>query len=109
MNMRVIVEYGIECAISYPFLIFFSGPMTEILFWEAKCTNLESLYEQLIADTTKKMASILQCTDSAYFPVYARLFKNVVAALTEAQDITLFLNPLKSHFQVLLIHKCSNI
>ena len=84
------------------FFNFFSGPMTEILFWEAKCTNLESLYEQLIADTTKKMASILQCTDSAYFPVYARLFKNVVAALTEAQDITLFLNPLKSHFQVLL-------
>ena len=76
------------------------GPMTEIKFWEAKCMNLESLYEQLIADTTKKMASILQCTDSAYFPVYARLFKNVVAALTEAQDITLFLNPLKSHFQV---------
>ena len=23
MNMRVIVEYGIECAISYPFFIFF--------------------------------------------------------------------------------------
>ena len=45
--------------------------LRRILFWEAKCTNLESLYEQLIADTTKKMASILQCTDSAYFPVYA--------------------------------------
>lgn len=39
------------------------GPMTEILFWEAKCMNLESLFEQMKAVTTKKMASILDATD----------------------------------------------
>lgn len=39
------------------------GPMTEIHFWEAKCMNLESLFEQMKASTTKKMASILNATD----------------------------------------------
>jgi len=39
------------------------GPMTEIVFWEAKCMNLESLFEQMKAVTTKKMASILDATD----------------------------------------------
>ena len=38
-------------------------PMTEIKFWEAKCMNLESLFEQMKAPTTRKMASILDVTD----------------------------------------------
>ena len=42
---------------SYP------GPMTEVRFWEAKCMNLESLFEQMKAPTTRKMASILDFTD----------------------------------------------
>ena len=66
------------------------GPMTEIKFWDAKvkklkleswfdfcffivflqCTNLESLFEQMKADTTRKMASILNVTDSAYYPCF---------------------------------------
>lgn len=41
----------------------YPGPMTEIKFWEAKCMNLESLYEQMKAPTTKNMASILENTD----------------------------------------------
>ncbi len=41
----------------------YPGPMTEIKFWEAKCMNLESLYEQMKAATTKNMASILEHTD----------------------------------------------
>jgi dynein heavy chain len=78
----------------------YPGPMTEIRFWEAKCTNLESLFEQMKDDTTKKMASILDVTDSAYYPCFRSMFRNVVAALNEAQDITLFLRPLGKHFQV---------
>ena len=41
----------------------YPGPITEIQFWEAKCMNLESLYEQMKAQTTKNMASILENTD----------------------------------------------
>jgi dynein heavy chain len=36
---------------------------------------------------------------SAYYPVFRSMFRNVVAALTEAQDITLHLKPLAQHFQ----------
>ena len=43
------------------------GPLAEINFWEAKCMNLESLFEQMKANTTRKMASILNITDSAYY------------------------------------------
>lgn len=67
------------------------------------------------------MALILEFTDSAYYPCFKTLFKNVVtgssqqssltglqitririfAALAEARDITLYLNPLTRHFQQL--------
>ena len=70
-------------------------------------------------NTTKKMASILNITDSAYYPsfkygkkmhafpfiysyeLYFRsMFRNVLSALNEALDITLHLHPLIEHFQV---------
>lgn len=44
----------------------FPGPMTEIHFWTAKCMNLESLYDQTRAQTTRKMASILNLTDRSH-------------------------------------------
>ena len=78
----------------------FPDPMTEIKFWEAKCMNLESLYDQIKAPTTNKMASIMKSTDSAYYPVFRSMYKNVMAALDEALDITLFLKCLATHFQV---------
>ena len=74
--------------------------MTEINFWEAKCINLESLYEQMQSNTTVKMASILYLTDSAYYPAFKSMYRNVVAAMREAQDITTHLKPLTSHFEV---------
>ena len=46
------------------------GPLAEINFWEAKCMNLESLFEQMKANTTRKMASILNITDSPYYPCF---------------------------------------
>ena len=47
-----------------------AGPMTEIQFWESKRINLESLFEQMKAPTTRNMASILNVTDSAYYPCF---------------------------------------
>ena len=77
------------------------GPMVEIRFWEAKCMNLESLFDQMKDNTTKKMASILNVTDSAYYPCFRSMFRNVVASLNEALDITLHLKPLTDHFETL--------
>jgi len=39
---------------------------------------------------------------SAYYPVFRSMLRNVVAALNEAQDITLYLKPLSQHFLVIL-------
>ena len=50
-------------------------------------------------NTTKKMASILQITDSAYYPSFKSMFRNVLCALNEALDITLHLHPLVAHFE----------
>ena len=46
------------------------GPLEEIQFWESKRINLESLFEQMKAKTTRHMASILNVTDSAYYPCF---------------------------------------
>ena len=75
--------------------------MTELNFWAAQCINLESLFEQMQSNTTIKMASILFLTDSAYYPAFKSMYRNVVAAMKEAQDITTHLKPLTSHFEVL--------
>ena len=79
------------------------GPMTEIEFWRDKCRNLESLFEQMRTDTTQHMASILETTDSAYYPSFQNMMSKVVAALQEALDITLYLEPLAEQFEVSLI------
>ena len=77
------------------------GPLTEVNFWQEKYDNLVSLYEQMEGEVTQKMASILNSTDSAYFPSFKKMFDKVVSALIEAMDITLYLKPLSEHFEVL--------
>ncbi|XP_069702004.1 dynein beta chain, ciliary-like [Periplaneta americana] len=47
------------------------------------------------------MASILELTDSVYFPCFKEQFRNIVAAVTEARDITLYLKPLVKHFDIM--------
>ena len=76
------------------------GPMTEIDFWKEKCHNLESLFDQMQQETTQHMASILKSTDSAYYPSFQNMMSKVVAALSEALDVTLYLEPLIEHFNV---------
>ena len=76
------------------------GPMTEIEFWKEKCNNLESLFDQMQSETTQLMASILNSTNSAYYPSFQNMMSKVVAALKEALDITLYLEPLIEQFEV---------
>ncbi|XP_071447818.1 dynein beta chain, ciliary [Hetaerina americana] len=76
-------------------------PYAEINFWNARFKNLECIYEQLKDERVRKMAVILEKTDSAYFPCFMTLFKNIVGALTEAKDIVIYLKPLTRHFSVL--------
>jgi dynein heavy chain len=52
---------------------------TEIDFWNSRLKNLESIYDQLREQRVKKMASILELTDSAYFPCFKTQFRDIVA------------------------------
>lgn len=73
-------------------------PNSEINFWNNRLKNLTYIYEQLRHERIKSMAIILEHTDSAYFPCFKTMFKNVVTALAESRDITLYLSPLMKHF-----------
>ena len=44
--------------------------MSSIIVFIPRCRNLESLFEQMKAATTIHMASILNVTDSAYYPCF---------------------------------------
>jgi len=57
------------------------------------------IYDQLQEDRVKKMAAILEKTDSAYFPSFRKLFDNVVSSLAEAKEISLYLTPLAKCFK----------
>ena len=47
----------------------------------------------------KRMAELLEKTDSSYFPAFQDLFKDVVHGLTVDQDINLYSKPLMTHFE----------
>jgi dynein heavy chain len=49
----------------------------------------------------KKMAELLEKTDSSYFPAFKDLFSDTVNALEEAQDIDIHLKPLIGHFEAI--------
>ncbi|XP_067673689.1 dynein beta chain, ciliary-like [Haliotis asinina] len=74
-------------------------PFVELDFWKNKATNLECIYEQLRDPKVRKMAELLERTKSSYFPSFKNIFRDVVAALTEAQDINLYLKPLRHLFE----------
>ncbi|KYN05431.1 Dynein beta chain, ciliary [Cyphomyrmex costatus] len=74
-------------------------PNVELEYWSTRLANLRYIYDQLQEDRVKKMATILEKTDSAYFPCFRTLFDNVVSSLAEAKDISLYLTPLAKCFK----------
>ncbi|XP_046594204.1 dynein beta chain, ciliary [Neodiprion lecontei] len=74
-------------------------PNTELEYWSTRLANLRYIFEQLREDRVKKMAIILEKTDSAYFPCFRTLFGNVVSALAEAREVSLYLSPLTKNFK----------
>ncbi len=55
---------------------------------------------QLMRIYTYLMVLTLFLLFSAYYPCFRSMFRNVLAALNESQDITLYLMPLAKHFMV---------
>lgn len=59
-------------------LIQCCSTMIELNFWNNRLKNLTQIYEQLKSEKIHSMAIILESTDSAYFPCFRTMFKNVV-------------------------------
>lgn len=101
-------------------------PNVELEYWSAKLANLRwkrsedqkkkkgkiikikrahylsrYIHDQLQEDRVRKMATILEKTESAYFPCFRTLSENVVASLKEAKDISLYLMPLEKCFKAI--------
>lgn len=72
-------------------------PFVELAFWEERVQDLQCIYDQLNEDKVRKIANILEQTQSTYWPCFKSMFRNVVAGLAEAQDILVHLKPLKKH------------
>ncbi|XP_005399408.1 PREDICTED: dynein heavy chain 9, axonemal isoform X2 [Chinchilla lanigera] len=76
-------------------------PKVELEFWKKRYEDLEYMYNQLRMIKVRGMAGILDKLQSSYFPAFKAMFRDVTAALTEAQDIYLHLLPLQGHLEVL--------
>ncbi|VEN40995.1 unnamed protein product, partial [Callosobruchus maculatus] len=76
-------------------------PTAEIEFWKLRLKNLQYIYEQLKEPKVKSMAVILEKTNSAYYSCFMTLFRNTVSRLSEAQDVCVYLTPLKKHIHSL--------
>lgn len=116
----ITVKIRFQALVSWAFLNnrnYSANLISEINFWNNRLKNLTCvsidenwtitselfstfsyIYEQLRHERIKSMALILEHTDSAYFPCFKTMFKNVVTALAESRDITLYLSPLMKHF-----------
>lgn len=57
------------------------GPLVELDFWKARATNLECIFEQLHDVKVRRMAELLEKTQSSYFPAFKKIFKDVVAGM----------------------------
>lgn len=73
-------------------------PMAEIRFWENRRKNVMNIYDQIRDPRVKAIGVILETLNSVYSNTFRTTFKNVVTALHESSDITLWLKPLVSEF-----------
>ncbi|XP_007946239.1 dynein axonemal heavy chain 9 [Orycteropus afer afer] len=76
-------------------------PKVELEFWKNRYEDLEYIYNQLRMTKVRGMAGLLDKLQSSYFPAFKAMFRDVVAALTEAQEIHIHLMPLYCHLETI--------
>ncbi|XP_037350847.1 dynein axonemal heavy chain 17 isoform X1 [Talpa occidentalis] len=70
-------------------------PQVEFEFWEARLTNLKCIHEQLNRPRVNKIVEILEKAKSCYWPALQSVYTNITEGLKEANDIVLYLKPLR--------------
>lgn len=69
-------------------------PSEEVKFWNKRRSNVSNIYDQLTDPRVKSIGNILEMINSVYTSTFFTTFKDVVTALHEADDVTLWLKPL---------------
>ncbi|KAM4823531.1 dynein axonemal heavy chain 17 [Urocitellus parryii] len=70
-------------------------PQVEFQFWDARLMNLKCIHEQLNRPKVNKIVEILEKAQSCYWPALQNVYMNVTEGLKEANDIVLYLKPLR--------------
>ncbi|XP_006869595.1 PREDICTED: dynein heavy chain 17, axonemal [Chrysochloris asiatica] len=70
-------------------------PRVEFEFWDARLMNLKCIHDQLNRPKVNKIVEILERAKSCYWPALQNVYMNVTEGLQEANDIVLYLKPLR--------------
>ncbi|XP_059853521.1 dynein axonemal heavy chain 17 [Delphinus delphis] len=70
-------------------------PRVEFEFWDTRLMNLKCIHEQLNRPKVNKIVEILEKAKSCYWPALQNVYTNVTEGLKEANDIVLYLKPLR--------------
>ncbi|XP_049624579.1 dynein axonemal heavy chain 17 [Suncus etruscus] len=70
-------------------------PSIEFEFWDSRLMNLKCIHEQLNRPKVNKIVEILEKAKSCYWPALQNVYLNVTEGLKEANDIVLYLKPLR--------------
>ncbi|XP_036920260.1 dynein heavy chain 17, axonemal [Sturnira hondurensis] len=70
-------------------------PRVEFEFWDARLTNLKCIYDQLNRPKVNKIVEVLEKAKSCYWPALQNVYMNVNEGLKEADDVVLYLTPLR--------------
>nr|XP_020013652.1 dynein heavy chain 17, axonemal [Castor canadensis] len=70
-------------------------PRVEFEFWDTRLMNLQCIHEQLNRPKVNKIVEILEKAKSCYWPALQNVYTNVTEGLKEANDVVLYLMPLR--------------
>ncbi|VDL85161.1 unnamed protein product [Schistocephalus solidus] len=70
-------------------------PVTEIEYWKVRASDLDGICLQISSENVQKMIQLLETHNSCYLTPFKDMYKAVVYALMEANNMTMFLKPLK--------------
>ncbi|XP_072539060.1 dynein beta chain, ciliary-like [Salminus brasiliensis] len=73
------------------------GPMVELHFWAQQKENLLGIQKQLQNPKVDQVLEILQRINSSYYASFHNIIQKVNQAVVEAEDIDLYLKPLRKH------------
>lgn len=74
-------------------------PTAEIGYWQERLAKVESIYDQLRSQEIKRMLLLLEAAKSPYIKAFETFFNKIAAAVIEARDICLHLDPLEQFFE----------